>query len=115
MTFFCFRFFKIRANCFSENFYKTLYTDREHLKKDRLNKRKYANNLFNDVLTKKRHLQDVDKLFIKTQFFQKNVITFINIYEAKVQIRNDVGREHVFIQIFYTFSKVFQIVIVKLS
>ena len=71
-------------------------------------------NYISDVLTKKWRLRDVDKSFIKTKAFQKNVITFINIYEAKIRIRDDVAREHVFIQIFYAFSKVFQNVIVKL-
>ena len=42
------------------------------------------------------------------------MITFINIYETKIQIRDDVACEHVFIQIFYAFSKVFQNVIMKL-
>ena len=42
------------------------------------------------------------------------MITFINIYEAKIRVRDDAAREHVFIQIFYAFSKVFQNVIVKL-
>ena len=42
------------------------------------------------------------------------MIIFINIYEVKIQIRDDVARKHVFIQIFYAFSKVFQNVIVKL-
>ena len=65
-------------------------------------------------MTKKWRLRDVDKLFIKIKIFQKNVITFINIYKTKIRIRNDVAREHVFIQIFYIFSKVFQNVIVKL-
>ena len=59
-------------------------------------------------------MQNVDKLSIKVKTFQKNVITFINIYKAKIRVRNDVAREHVFTQIFYAFSKVFQNVIVKL-
>ena len=42
------------------------------------------------------------------------MITFINIYEIKIRVRDGVTREHVFIQIFYMFSKVFQNVIVKL-
>ena len=71
-------------------------------------------NYISDVLTKKWRLRDVDKSFIKTKAFQKNVITFINIYEAKIRIRDDVAREHVFTQIFYMFSKTFQNVIVKL-
>ena len=71
-------------------------------------------NCISVVLTKKWRLRDVDKLFIKTKIFQKDVITFINIYEAKIRIRDGVAREHVFIQIFYAFSKVFQNVIVKL-
>ena len=71
-------------------------------------------NYNNDVLIKKWRLQNVDKSFVKTKVFQKDVITFINIYKVKIQIRDDVAREHVFIQIFYTFSKVFQNVIVKL-
>ena len=71
-------------------------------------------NCISDVLTKKWRLRDVDKSFIKTKIFQKNVITFINIYEAKIRIHDNVAREHVFIQIFYAFSKVFQDVIVKL-
>ena len=53
-------------------------------------------NCISDVLTKKWRLRDVDKLFIKTKIFQKNVITFINIYKAKIRIRDDVAREHVF-------------------
>ena len=64
-------------------------------------------NCINDVLTKKWRLRDVDKSFIKTKIFQKDVITFINIYKAKIRVRDDVAREHVFIQIFYAFSKVF--------
>ena len=64
-------------------------------------------NCINDVLTKKWRLRDVDRLFIKTKVFQKNVITFINIYETKIRVRDDVAREHVFIQIFYAFLKVF--------
>ena len=40
---------------------------------------------------------------------------FINIYKIKIRIRDDVAREHVSIQIFYTFSKIFQNIIVKLS
>ena len=71
-------------------------------------------NCISDVLTKKWRLQDVDKSSVKTKVFQKNVITSINIYEAKIRIRDDVAREHVFIQIFYMFSKVFQNVIMKL-
>ena len=71
-------------------------------------------NCINNVLTKKWHLKNVDKSFIKTKVFQKNVITFIDIYEAKIRIRDSVAREHVFIQIFYAFSKVFQNVIMKL-
>ena len=71
-------------------------------------------NYINDVLTKKWRLRDVDKSFIKTKIFQKDVTTFINIYEAKIRVRDGVAREHVFIQIFYTFSKIFQNVIVKL-
>ena len=54
-------------------------------------------NCISDVLTRKWHLRDVDKLFIKTKIFQKDVIIFINIYEAKIRVRNDVAREHVFI------------------
>ena len=42
------------------------------------------------------------------------MITFTNIYEAKIWIRDDIAREHVFIQIFYAFSKIFQKIIVKL-
>ena len=71
-------------------------------------------NCINDVLIKKWHLQNVDKLFVKTKVFQKDVITFINIYKTKIRIRDGVAREHVFIQIFYTFSKVFQNIIIKL-
>ena len=71
-------------------------------------------NCINDVLTKKWCLRNVNKSSVKTKIFQKNVITFINIYEAKIRIRDDVAREHVFIQIFYAFSKIFQNVIVKL-
>ena len=71
-------------------------------------------NCINDVLTKKWRLRDVDKSFVKAKIFQKDVITSINIYEAKIRIRDDVAREHAFIQIFYTFSKVFQNIIVKL-
>ena len=43
------------------------------------------------------------------------MITFINIYEVKIQICNNVAREHVFIQIFYTFSKIFQNILITLS
>ena len=64
-------------------------------------------NCINDVLTKKWRLRDVDKSFVKAKAFQKDVITFINFYKAKIQVRDDVAREHVFIQIFYVFSKVF--------
>ena len=71
-------------------------------------------NCISDVLTKKWRLQSVDKSFVKTKVFQKNVITFINIYEAKIRVRDGAAREHVFIQIFYAFSKVFQNIIVKL-
>ena len=71
-------------------------------------------NCISDVLTKKWRLRDVDKSFIKTKIFQKDVITFINIYEAKIRVRDDAAREHVFIQIFYAFSKLFQNVIMKL-
>ena len=71
-------------------------------------------NCINVVLTKKWRLQDVDKSSVKTEVFQKDVTTFINIYEAKIRVRDDVAREHVFTQIFYAFSKVFQNVIVKL-
>ena len=60
-------------------------------------------------------MQNIDKLSVKTKIFQKNVITFINIYKVKIRIRDDVAREHVFTQIFYAFLKVFQNVIVKLS
>ena len=42
------------------------------------------------------------------------MITFINIYETTIQIRDDVARGHVFTQIFYAFSKVFQNVNLKL-
>ena len=59
-------------------------------------------------------MRDVNKSFIKTKVFQKDVITFMNIYEAKIRIRDDVAREHVFIQIFYVFSKIFQDIIMKL-
>ena len=59
-------------------------------------------------------MQNVNKSFIKTKIFHKDVITLINIYEAKIQIRDGVAREHVFIQIFYTFLKIFQNVIIKL-
>ena len=48
------------------------------------------------------------------KIFQKDVITFINIYKVKIRVRDGAAREHVFIQIFYAFSKVFQNVIVKL-
>ena len=41
-------------------------------------------NCINDVLTKKWRLRNVDKSFIKTKVFQKNVTTFINIYKAKI-------------------------------
>ena len=71
-------------------------------------------NCINDVLTKKWRLRNVDKSFVKTKAFQKDVIIFINIYKAKIRVRDDAVREYVFIQIFYTFSKVFQNVIVKL-
>ena len=71
-------------------------------------------NCISDVLTKKWCLQDVDKSSVKAKIFQKDVITFINIYEAKIRVRDDAAREHVFIQIFYAFSKVFQNVIMKL-
>ena len=39
---------------------------------------------------------------------------FINIYKTKIQIRDDAAREHVLIQIFYAFLKIFQNIIVKL-
>ena len=42
------------------------------------------------------------------------MITSINIYETKIQVRDGVAREHVFTQIFYAFSKISQNVIVKL-
>ena len=42
------------------------------------------------------------------------MITFINIYEVKIRIRDDVAREHVVIQIFYTFLKVSQNIIMRL-
>ena len=42
------------------------------------------------------------------------MITFINIYKAKIRVRDNVAREYVFTQIFYAFSKVFQNVIIKL-
>ena len=71
-------------------------------------------NCISDVLTKKWCLQDVDKSSVKAKIFQKDVITFINIYEAKIRVRDGVAREHVFIQIFYAFPKVSQNVIVKL-
>ena len=71
-------------------------------------------NCISNVLTKRWRLQDVDRPFIKTKVFQKNVITFINIYKAKIRVRDDVAREHVFTQIFYAFSKVSQNVIIKL-
>ena len=71
-------------------------------------------NCISDVLTKRWRLRDVDKSSVKTKAFQKDVTTFINIYEAKVRIRDGAAREHVFIQIFYAFSKVFQNVIMKL-
>ena len=54
-------------------------------------------NCISVVLTKKWRLRDIDKLFIKTKIFQKDVITFIDIYEAKIRVRNSVAREHVFI------------------
>ena len=65
-------------------------------------------------MTKRWRLWNVDRSSVKAKVFQKNVITFINIYEVKIRIRDDVAREHIFIQIFYAFSKVFQNVIVKL-
>ena len=71
-------------------------------------------NCINDVLTKKWRLRNIDRSSVKTKAFQKDVITFINIYEIKIQVRDGVAREHVVIQIFYAFSKVFQNVIVKL-
>ena len=71
-------------------------------------------NCINNVLTKKWRLWNIDKSFIKMKVFQKAVTTFINIYKIKIQIRDDVARKHVFIQIFYTFSKIFQNVIMKL-
>ena len=71
-------------------------------------------NCISVVLTKKWRLRNVDKSFIKTKVFQKDVTTSINIYEAKIRVRNGVAREHVFTQIFYAFSKVSQNVIVKL-
>ena len=71
-------------------------------------------NCISNVLTKKWRLRDVDKSSVKTEIFQKDVITSINIYEAKIRIRDDVARKHVFIQIFYAFPKVSQNVIVKL-
>ena len=54
-------------------------------------------NCVSDTLTKKWRLRNVDKLFIKTKIFQKDMTIFINIYETKIRIRNDVAREHVFI------------------
>ena len=89
-------------------------TSREHLKKIVLINGNAQINYISDVLTKKWRLQNVDKSFIKTKVFQKDVITFINIYEAKIRIRDDVACEHVFIQIFYAFSKVFQNIIIEL-
>ena len=71
-------------------------------------------NYISVVLTKKWRLRDVDKSFIKTKVFQKDVTTFINIYEVKIRVRDGVAREHVFTQIFYAFSKVSQNVIMKL-
>ena len=90
-------------------------TDREHLKKKIVLMNGDAQiNCINDVLIKRWRLRSVDRLFIKTKVFQKDVITFINIYEAKIRVRDNVAREHVFIQIFYAFSKVSQNVIMKL-
>ena len=90
-------------------------TGREHLKKKIvLMNENVQINCINDVLTKKLRLRNVDKSFIKTKVFQKDVTIFISIYEVKIQIRDNVAREHVFIQIFYVFSKIFQNVIVKL-
>ena len=71
-------------------------------------------NCISDVLTKKWCLRNVDKSSVKAKVFQKNVTTFINIYEVKIRIRDGVAREHVSIQIFYAFSKISQNVIVKL-
>ena len=71
-------------------------------------------NCISNILTKKWRLRNIDKLFIKTKIFQKDIITFINIFKIKVRVRNRVAREHVFIEIFYVFSKVSLNIIVKL-
>ena len=71
-------------------------------------------NCISDVLTKTWRLRNVDRSSVKTKVFQKDVITSVNIYKTKIRIRDGAAREHVFIQIFYAFSKVFQNIIVKL-
>ena len=59
-------------------------------------------------------MRNVNKSSVKAKIFQKKMIIFINIYKAKIRVRDNVACKHVFIQIFYAFSKEFQNVIIKL-
>ena len=55
------------------------------------------------------------KIINKNENLLKKMTIFINIYKIKIRVRDDVAREHISIQIFYAFSKIFQNIIVELS
>ena len=77
--------------------YRTSYTNWKHLKKIVLMNKNMQINYISDVLIKKWYLQNINRLLVKAKVFQKDMITFINIYKIKIQVYNDVAREYIFI------------------
>ena len=51
---------------------------------------------------------------VKTKVFQIDLTRLINAYKMMIKFVNDVDREHISTQVFYTFSKMSQNIIVKL-
>ena len=47
------------------------------------------------------------KIINENENLLKKMTIFINIYKIKIQIRDDIAREHISTQIFYTFLKIF--------
>ena len=56
----------------------------------------------------------MSRLVVKAKTFQIDLTRSINAYKAMIKFVNDADCKHISTQIFYTFSKMFQNIIVKL-
>ena len=71
-------------------------------------------NCMSESLTQTWWLKIMFRLAVKAKVFQIDLTRLINVYKATIKLINDADREHISTQIFYTFSKISQNIIVKL-